>query len=455
MKKKNKISFVIFLFIFKRILNIFFTILITRLISKNRNEWIFNFLSRNGTLFIKLGQSLSLKHYIVGDDLAKKLMSLQEDVIFKSKKDVKRTLENYFKNSSLNNVFEDIYPYSVASASIALIYRAKLTESYINISKLNFKEVAIKVVNKSFYKDLKIDILIITIIAKILNNFKFFNNIDIIDICDSVTNSILNEFNLNEEIKNYKKLKHNLCFDLDFDLPNVIEELSSGEVIVMEWIDGFTLSKIHLLENNDINKDFVAKQVINLYCLQVYRDGFFHSDMHPGNLIYNQSNKKIYLIDCGNVSYLSKTDRISVAKILYFFLHKKYKKVVNEYIKAGYVSKDVNYKDFTDFIENIGESILLDSCCQKRDMSKILGLIIQASNRFGIKTQTQLLMLQKAILYLEACVDFIDPSVDIWLEMKPWINNWFEKEVCPLMLLKDKLFTFIKNFTQKINLLDQ
>jgi ubiquinone biosynthesis protein len=455
MKKKNNISFVIFLSVFKRILNILFTILLTRLISKNRNEWIFNFLSRNGTLFIKLGQSLSLKHYIVGDDLAKKLMSLQEDVIFKSKTDVKITLENYFKSLSLNNVFEVIHPYSVASASIALIYRAKLSESYINISKLKFKEVAIKVVNKSFYEDLKIDILIITIIAKILNNFKFFNNIDVIEICESVTKSILNEFNLNEEIKNYKKLKHNLCFDSKFDLPNVIEELSSNEIVVMEWIDGFTLSKIHLLENNHINKSFLAKQVINLYCLQVYRDGFFHSDMHPGNLIYNQSNDKIYLIDCGNVSYLSKKDRISVAKILYFFLHKQYKKVVNEYMKAGYISSDVNQKDFTDFIKNIGQAILLDSGGQKGDMSKILGLIIHASNRFGIKTQTQLLMLQKAILYLEACVDFIDPSVDIWLEMKPWINNWFETEVSPLIILKDNVFTFLQHFTQKINLLDQ
>ncbi len=420
-----------------RLVEVLLIFIFLRFTTLKTEVWIARALSCCGCLFVKLGQSLSLKPYLVGQKMAKSLSGLQESILYTPKLNPRNVLQKHFDKLGINLAFEDIFEFvdakPIAKASVALVYRARLSSKAMKFYNFKHKDVAVKIVNKGFYKRLKADILIVNLIAFLLDKFsKKLRSIDIISICKTVFSATLAEFDLGLEVKNYALLRQNLCLDDGYDLPCLLTNLSGKDVLVSQWIDGFTLSKTNLIQDYKLDKTKIAKSIINLYCLQVYRDGCFHADMHPGNLIINPQNYKIYLIDCGNVSLLSKQDRVAVAKILYYFLKHNYKAVVGEYLKAGYINSSIDIEAFTAFISQIGEAIGGNKTSNGRDMSAILSSIIEASERFNIKTQPQLLMLQKAILYLEACVYSIDPHFNIWQEMKPWMSSWFKAQTSPV-----------------------
>lgn len=373
-----------------------------------------------GVVFIKLGQSLSLKPYIVGDVVAKRLSVLQDGVSRDPKINIldflKLNLGDHYKK------FDHINIAPISNASIAIVYKGVLKDSQ--------KPVAIKIVKPNAKQEISTDIKLLNFLSIILEKLSpKYRRLEITRVVNSLQKVLLLELDLRKEVQNLELLRFNLSKDIVFRVPFVHKHLCTKDILVLDWVDGISLSKINLPENNYLDKTKIAKQILLLYCNQVYRDGIFHADMHPGNIFVDRFYN-ITLIDCGNLSVLSVNDRIAVAQIIHGLLIKNYDLVVDTYIKSGYVSPNVDHNTFLQAITDLGNKFVGSKDeAKKIKISLLLRALLGMSDQFEMKTQEQLLMLQKTMLYVEAVVYNIAPELNVWDIIDPWIRRWARQNI--------------------------
>jgi len=401
---------------------------------KKRRELIKKLLQNGGTVYVKLGQSLSLKPYLIGAELANCLQTLQEQA---------------FDGGSAKNIPQLSFaslPHLVSSGSVANVYKARLIEEEAADNNKGEKvssedsekaaevwgdEIAIKIVKTYLFKKTKRDLKNLEHFCKFLHLFKKFHALDLPSIAQNISKITLGEFDMDRELANNFLLKQNIIFWGDdlaeqgayrAGLPAVYKKYSTNNILVQKWVEGHSLNEI-VVQNllSKAERERLAKGIILIYLNQVYNDGVFHADMHLGNIMFCPAEEKVYLIDCGNVSQISQCDRLAVAKILYFFLKKNFQKAAEQYIKAGYVSASVNMDEFSAELEKLAQKTFEGG---RGAVSGILGKIIEITQKFELKTQPQLLMLQKTILYVESCVYALCPNFDIWQVIKPWMKHW-------------------------------
>ena len=430
-------------------------------------------LSFSGVVFVKIAQSLSLKRYLIGERLSKSLSSLQEKSFGKQKSFnyIKKFVKQDFQSNNIDidvihqknilNNNQNFYGKPILilqnkkpdfSGSIANIYKCKL------ISQENKESfVALKIVKIWLKKQTIADLEIFLSIAKFLNYFNKFKKLELPLIIENVSKITINEFDMQMELNNSYLLKSNLVFKenkhqniFNFRIPIIYDEFSTKSILMQEWIDG--LSLINILNKDQMTLDKkvrhkIAKSIILLYLEQVYNDGCFHADLHLGNIIYCKSQECLYLVDCGNVSQISKKDRMAVAKILYFFIAKNYKKATIEYIKAGYISSNVDVNLFSNELQKLATKAIKSNCDSNvMDVSSVINSVIEITQKFNLKVQPQLLMLQKTILYVEASVYQIDSNFDVWSTIIPWMKQWSWNN----STLKQKIKTIFTKLLRKI-----
>ncbi|MFL2898081.1 MAG: 2-polyprenylphenol 6-hydroxylase [Candidatus Pelagibacter sp.] len=423
-----------------KILEIFFYLIsftvnkkkIDNLSHLSEEEKLCNSLQSMGTTFIKLGQFLSTRPDIVGEKLSQNLEKLQDKVPpFETTKanEILRTElgENNYK--LLINLSEP-----VAAASIAQVHKAQIDDNGI------IKDVAVKIlrpeIKKVFNEEIDALMLFAYLIESLLKKTKRLKLVEVVFLLKEITN---HEMDLRFEAAAANEYAENTKNDNGFTVPKIYWNFTSENMLTLDWVDGISIREKKLLENNKIDTKFLATDIIQHFLRHAVRDGFFHADMHQGNIFVNK-NGEIIPIDFGIMGRLDNLNKRFLAEILYGFVKRDYKKVAEVHIIAGLVPKNVPVDELAQALRSIGEPIFGQSV---KDISggKLLKQLFEITEKFNMQTQPQLLLLQKTMVVVEGVARKLNPETNIWETSKPVLEDWLKKTKDPITTINETLKT--------------
>tara|TARA_B100000941_G_C28488752_1_gene546573 strand:- start:5 stop:1573 length:1569 start_codon:yes stop_codon:yes gene_type:complete len=419
------------------IIKIIFKLLSFSFLSKNKvdmnlsdEQRLCNSIQKMGTSFIKLGQFLSTRPDIIGEKLSNQLEKLQDRVPAFSTEDAREILR---KNIGIEN-FKSIISFSepIAAASIAQVHKAQISENGV------IKDVAIKIlrpnIKKIFNEQIDSLMLLAYIIESISKRTQRLRLVEVVFLLKQITN---HEMDLRFEAAAANEYSENTKNDLGFNVPKIYWNFTSEEVLTLDWIDGISIrEKVKLLEKG-INVNLIASDLIQHFLRQAVRDGFFHADMHQGNLFVND-NGQIVPVDFGIMGRIDKINRRFLAEILYGFIRRDYKKVAEVHVLAGLVPKNTEVESLSQALRSIGEPIFGQKI---KDISggKLLKQLFDITDKFNMQTQPQLLMLQKTMVVVEGVARKLNPDTDIWETSRPVLEKWLKDTKDPINNLSETL----------------
>ena len=423
-----------------------------------------------GVTFIKLGQFLATRPDIIGEKLSEQLQTLQDKVPAFSK-DI--ALDEISKGVGKEN-FEDFINISnpIAAASIAQVHKAQIKDNgilkevvgndnfkdFINISeplaaasiaqvhiaqtKDNgiLKEVAIKVlrpdIKKVFNQEIEALILLAYIVESLIKKTKRLKLVEVVFLLKEITN---HEMDLRFEAAAANEFYENTRNDVGFKIPKIYWKLTSDNVLTLDWIEAISIREVEKIKSLGVNLKTLARDIIQYFLRHAVRDGYFHADMHQGNLLVDNSGQLIF-IDFGIMGRIDKINRRFLAEILYGFIQRDYIKVAQVHIAAGLVPQNVNTEELAQALRSIGEPIFGQSV---KDISggKLLKQLFDITEKFNMQTQPQLLLLQKTMVVVEGVARKLDPDANIWEISKPVLEKWLKETKDPFVevgnILKD------------------
>ena len=391
-----------------------------------------------GTSFIKLGQFLSTRPDIIGDKLALNLEKLQDRVAPFSTDTAKQILKRNLGEENYNLIINFSEP--VAAASIAQVHKAQINDNG------TIKDVAIKIlrpnIKKIFNDQIEALMLLAYIIENLNNKTKRLRLVEVVFLLKQITN---HEMDLRFEAAAANEYAENTKNDVGFSVPKIYWNFTSEEVLTLDWVEGISIRERNKLEEKNINIKLIASDVIQHFLRHAVRDGFFHADMHQGNLFINE-NGQIVPVDFGIMGRVDKINRRFLAEILYGFIQRDYKKVAEVHILAGLVPKNTQMESLSQALRSIGEPIFGQKV---KDISggKLLKQLFDITEKFNMQTQPQLLMLQKTMVVVEGVARKLNPDTNIWDTSKPVLEKWLKETKDPISNLTDSL----KNTANAIN----
>ena len=391
-----------------------------------------------GTSFIKLGQFLSTRPDIIGDKLALNLEKLQDRVPPFSTDTAKQILKRNLGEENYNLIINLSEP--VAAASIAQVHKAQINDNG------TIKDVAIKIlrpnIKKIFNDQIEALMLLAYIIENLNNKTKRLRLVEVVFLLKQITN---HEMDLRFEAAAANEYAENTKNDVGFSVPKIYWNFTSEEVLTLDWVEGISIRERNKLEEKNINIKLIASDVIQHFLRHAVRDGFFHADMHQGNLFINE-NGQIVPVDFGIMGRVDKINRRFLAEILYGFIQRDYKKVAEVHILAGLVPKNTQMESLSQALRSIGEPIFGQKV---KDISggKLLKQLFDITEKFNMQTQPQLLMLQKTMVVVEGVARKLNPDTNIWDTSKPVLEKWLKETKDPISNLTDSL----KNTANAIN----
>ena len=375
-----------------------------------------------GTTFIKLGQFLATRPDIIGDSISKELEKLQDKLppfeLTKAKNTLRKELEKE-NFDQITNISEPI-----AAASIAQVHFAN-----INVSGL--KKVAIKIlrpdIEKKFNEELDALMLLAYIVQSLVKKTKRLKLVEVVHLLREITNI---EMDLRFEAAAANELYENTKNDVGFKVPKIYWNQTSKRILCLDKIDGISIREIENLKSANIDTKKLAKDIIQHFLKHAIRDGFFHADMHQGNL-FVAKNGSIIPVDFGIMGRLDKNNRRYLAEILYGFIKRDYKKVAEVHLLAGLVSKRVSKDEFAQALRSIGEPIFGQSV-KNISGGKLLSQLFEITEKFNMQTQIQLLLLQKTMVVVEGVARNLDPDTNIWNISQPILEDWLKEVKDPI-----------------------
>ena len=385
--------------------------------SKKPGEKLCDALEGMGTTFIKLGQFLATRPDIIGDELTNDLIKLQDKLpafdLSDAKKIIKRELgDEQFKK--INNLSEPI-----AAASIAQVHFAE-----IEIDKKNV-DVAIKIlrpdIEKLFNEELDALMLFAYIIENTISKAKRLKLVEVVHLLKEITNI---EMDLRFEASAANELFENTKNDNGFNVPKIYWNYTSKRILTLDKVKGVSIREQKYIESSGINLKNLAENLIQHFLKQAVRDGFFHGDMHQGNLFIDKDGN-IVPVDFGIMGRLDKNNRRYLAEILFGFIQRDYVKVADVHFQAGLVPKDASKEDFAQALRSVGEPIFGQSI---KDISggNLLAQLFEITEKFNMPTQTQLLLLQKTMVVVEGVARKLYPETNIWEVSRPILEDWIK-----------------------------
>ncbi len=407
----------------------------------NKNNAVCYFLKFSGPSFIKLGQLLSARPDLVGQDLAKILTHFQDSLPPFSQGKVKAVLQKQF-GQNFNKFFAEFNFISIASASIAQVHKAKLRTG---------EEVAVKILRPNIDKIMRRDILTLKLAISLIAPFSKFLAKSFSDIADLLQQTTKGELDLLQEAANASCLKEQLSDVTGFYVPKIFWNFSTTKILVMEWVDGIPFSSGEAIKNSNFDKKQIARNLVIGYFNQVYVHGFFHSDMHPGNL-FLMKNGDIGVVDFGIMGRIDKKTRLAVAEILIGFLHKDYQRVAELHVEAKLVPDKTDIAALALSCRKIGETIVGSSVAEV-SLAKLLSSLITMTRDYEMVTRPELLLLQKTLLLVEGVGVTLDPELNIWDLARPWIKEWAKKNISFDAKIRDDLvdlFVLIRRFFRSV-----
>jgi len=407
----------------------------------NKTKAIYYFLKFSGPSFLKLGQALSMRPDVVGEELSQILSNFQDNLPCFCSNKVKSIIKKEYKKN-FNDIFLDFDFDASASASIAQVHKATLKTGEV---------VAVKILRPNIESIIYRDIRTLRLVANIFGIFSSFLANVVSDIEDLLKSIAKTELDLLLEAANASKIKEDLKDVKGIYVPKIFWQFSTRRILVIEWIDGIAFSNRQKISQTTFDKKQLARNLVICYFEQVYNNGFFHGDMHGGNLfLMNDGN--IALVDFGIVGKLDKKTRLNIAEILVGFLDKDYDKVAKLHIEGGLVDKTTRIEDLSLSCRKIGETII-GSDVKDISVAKLLENLLIMTKQYNMKTRPDLLLLQKTILLIEGIAVSLDPDVNIWQIARPWVKKWAKRNISFDAKIRDYIIDFVdlaKNFLRNL-----
>ena len=409
-------------------LNLFFNIMSIGSYAKSLDkklpagEKLCSALEGMGTTFIKLGQFLATRPDIIGEHLAKNLEKLQDKVpafdLYEAKKIIKKEIgETYYKN--ISEISEPI-----AAASIAQVHLAEINEDNLK------KQVAIKIlrpdIEKLFNEELDALMLFAYVIENSFSKAKRLKLVEVVHLLREITNI---EMDLRFEAAAANELYENTKNDQGFNVPKIYWNYTTKKILTLDKVEGFSIREYEKLDEAGVNLKKLAENLIKFFLKQAVRDGFFHGDMHQGNLFVDRKGN-IIPVDFGIMGRLDKNNRKFLAEILYGFIQRDYRKVAEVHFQAGLVPQDASKDEFAQALRSVGEPIFGQSI---KDISggNLLAQLFEITEKFNMATQPALLLLQKTMVVVEGVARRLYPETNIWEVSRPVLEDWLKDVKSP------------------------
>ncbi|WP_299847512.1 2-polyprenylphenol 6-hydroxylase [uncultured Roseovarius sp.] len=379
-----------------------------------------------GPAYIKFGQILSTRPDLVGDELATQLRVLQDKLPPFSTELAKKSVASEL-GEPVEELFAD-FSEPVAAASIAQVHRARARDTG--------DEVAVKVlrpgIEKAFRKDIDAFYFAARMVEFLSPASRRLRPTEVIAHFEGV---VMGELDLRLESSSASEFAANTEGDEGFELPVVKWHLSSRRVMTMGWADGVPLGDNAALDAAGHDRVALGERVLQLFLSHALRDGYFHADMHQGNLKV-AANGNIIAYDFGIMGHIDEYTRRVYAEILYGFIKRDYRRVAEVHFEAGYVPADRDVDEFARALRAVGEPIFgMDA--SRISMGSLLSYLFEVTERFGMETRTELILLQRTMVVVEGVARSLSPDINIWKVAKPVVESYIKQSIGPAAALRD------------------
>ncbi len=394
---------------------------------KPNGEKLAIYLESLGPIFTKFGQLLSTRTDILDFETAKQLEKLTDNCKPFDVLTFKQIVESEL-GDSIDNIFESFEETPLAAASLAQVHSAKLK---------NGNEVVIKVLRPNIKKRVNKNLRLLKAAGRIFSYiYKESYRLKPNEVIKDYESTIFKELDLKLEASNTNLTRKNFLNSKELYIPEVYWEFTTTKVMVLEKIDGIPCTDIAKIEKHGINKKDLAENGVMIFLNQVFRDNFFHADMHPGNIFVakkNPENAGYIAVDCAITGSLSNDERYTLARMLQAVLKQNYKSLSQLFISSGWVDAETNDIELENTLRACCEPIF-EKPLSEIEFGKLLLYLFQSTRQYGLSIQTSLVLLQKTLIHIEGMGRQIYPDLDFWGLAEPYLDSWLNEQFNPLKL---------------------
>jgi len=377
-----------------------------------------------GPIFVKFGQVLSTRPDLLPDDIALELTRLQDRVPPFPGDQAVEVIEKAFKKP-LHELFSDFDRTPVASASVAQVHFATLQ---------NGQPVAVKVLRPGIEQVIQRDVDLLFSLARVVQRYsREARRLRPVEVVEEFSRTLHDELDLRREAANASQLRNNFSHSELLYVPEIYWDFTRREVLVMERISGIPISDIDGLNRAGIDLEKLSNNGVEIFFTQAFRDGFFHADMHPGNIFVTEDGQ-YRAVDFGIMGSLGESDKRYLAENFVAFFNRDYRAVADAHLRAGWVPPDTRAEDFEGAIRAVCEPIFAKPI---KDISfgRLLMHLFQTARRYNMEVQPQLVLLQKTLFQIEGLGRRLYPELDLWVTAKPFLEDWMKQQMGPRALL--------------------
>ena len=371
-----------------------------------------------GPIFVKFGQMLSTRRDLMPTDIADELAKLQDQVPPFPSAQAVAVLEAAYRKP-LHEVFKSFEETPVASASVAQVHFAVLPDG---------RDVAVKILRPGITDVISHDVALLKVAADLVEwLWADGRRLKPREVINEFEKHLEDELDLMREAANASQLRRNFADSPLLRVPEMYWDHCSTGVMVMERMYGMPVSQVDALRAAGVDIPRLAANGVEIFYTQVFRDGFFHADMHPGN-VQVAPNGQYIALDFGIMGTLTDTDKRYLAQNFIAFFRRDYKRVAEVHIESGWAPAETRVDELESAIRAVCEPIF-DKPLREVSFGKVLLRLFQTSRRFGIQVQPQLVLLQKTLLNVEGLGLQLDPELDLWKTAKPWLERWMNEQI--------------------------
>jgi len=397
--------------------------LIARRTAKDGSSRLAAALTRLGPTYVKLGQFLATRPDVVGKEIARDLESLQDKMAPFPQSAAEAAVAAAF-GKPLGELYASFGP-AVAAASIAQVHRAEVE------AESGRKAVAVKILRPGIERRFKSDLDAFFFAARKAESFSLeAQRLRLNEVVATLARTVAIEMDFRLEAAALSEMAENTKEDAYFRVPTVDWNRTAREVLTLEWIEGMPLHDHEALRAKGFDLASLGRAVIQNFLRHALRDGFFHADMHPGNLFVDDTGKLV-AVDFGIMGRLGPKERRFLAEILFGFITRDYMRTAQIHFDAGYVPRHHSVESFAQAIRAIGEPIH-NRTAEDISMAKLLTLLFEVTGLFDMRTRPELLLLQKTMVVVEGVARSLDPQLDMWKTADPVVREWIERNLGPI-----------------------
>ena len=374
-----------------------------------------------GPIFVKFGQMLSTRRDLLPLDVADELAKLQDQVPPFASELAAAEVENSL-GVGVKDIFNSFEHEAAASASVAQVHFATLRDG---------TEVAVKILRPGVEREIARDVRLLETAAALLERWSEARRLRPREVVAEFARHLEDELDLMREAANASLLRRNFEGSRLLVVPKVHWAYCAPRVMVMERMQGTPISQIRVLREKNIDIPALARAGVEIFFTQVFRHGFFHADMHPGNILVStdgETRGRYVALDFGIMGTLSETDKSYLAQNFLAFFNRDYRRVAQAHLDAGWAPADTRIDDFESAIRAVCEPIFARPL-KEIYFGRLLLRLFQVSRRFNIAVQPQLVLLQKTLLNIEGLGRELDPELDLWQTAKPYLERWMSEQI--------------------------